>query len=154
MKKFLRNKVETCRPDTKIVVLHGIHGQESGLLGNEDNNLDRCFSLAIDQLYEEKSKIIEDKDISIKGVVLEIENEKVKNHNEMVEAIKEADILILAFCYTNINELNTVLRSEGLYAQLILKEEHSSILEEGKLIQLDEEQMKIDSSEAVICMAT
>ena len=52
LKKLLRHQVKTCRPGTKIIVLHGIHGRSDGLLGEEDIVLEKCFSLAIKQVIE------------------------------------------------------------------------------------------------------
>ena len=67
LKRLLRNKIKTCRPGTKIVVLHGIHGYDDGRHGNEDQVLVRTFGLAIEQVEEEKAKEMEEKKISIKG---------------------------------------------------------------------------------------
>ena len=125
-------------------MLYGIHGAKDGRLGNQDNVLVRCFKLTIEQVNEEEKKLITEKNILIEGVVLDTSsNKSIKNHGEMIKAIKGANILILSFCYTNVNVLNNILRSEGLYAEIILRGESSEILENGKLIQLDPAQKEI-----------
>ena len=79
--------------------------------------------MAIELVHEEDEQLIKEKNISIRGVILkthefdfvietEEENRCIENYNEMIEAVKGADIVVLSFCYTNINELNTVLRSD------------------------------------------
>ena len=64
-----------------------------------------------------------------------------------MEIIEKHDptTLILSFCYTDINELNTILRSQGLYADLIISKDYSNIAgcSKGKLIQFDPVQKKI-----------
>ena len=62
--------MRTCRPDTKIVVLHGIHGLSDGSLGSTDKILISCFTYAIDLVHEEDEQLIKEKNISIKGVIL------------------------------------------------------------------------------------
>ena len=105
----------------------------------------RCFSLAKDQVKEKKKQEIEERNITIQSVVLQAENGKIVNKEEMIEAILEANIIVVTICYSEINELNTILRSEGIFAELILREEYASVSEfdKGKLIQLDPIQKKI-----------
>ena len=69
------------------------------------------------------------------------------DNEELIKLIKENDphVLILGFCYTNISELNTTLRSKGLYADMIIRKDLSNIsgVNKGKLIQFDPAQQKI-----------
>jgi len=147
LKRLLRNKIPTCQPGTKIVVLHGIHGFADGRYGHEDQKLVRSFGLAIQQIEKEKAELMTKNQISIKGVILKKESENsLQNHDEVIQALRDANILIVSYCFTNINVLNSVLRSEGLYAELILKGENSEILANGKLIKLDPEQKKNSGS--------
>ena len=138
--------MKDCRPGARIVVLYGIHGSSDGSLGNQDKNLISCFELAIEQVHQEKTtqKFIDEKNISIEGVILDtLSGTLIKNHDEMIQGIRGANILILSYCFTNVNILNDILRSKGLYAEIILRGESSSILEKGKLIELDPVQKKI-----------
>ena len=54
-------------------------------------------------------------------------------------------MISLSFCYTDRNELNTILRSEGLYADLIIARDHSDAagVNKGKLIKFDPVQKKV-----------
>ena len=144
LKRLLRNKVQACKPGTKIVVLYGIHGYDDGRHGKEDENLVRSFSLAIEQIKKERLKEIEEKRIWIKGVILKRKSEKsLENHDEVIQALRDANMLVISYCFTNVNVLNSVLRSEGMYAELILSSECSEILSNGKLIKLDLKQKQI-----------
>ena len=128
LKRLLRNKVETCKPGTKIVVLHGIHGFADGRYGHEDQNLVRSFGLAIQQIEKEKAEVMTKNQISINGVILKKESENsLQNHDEVIQALRDANILIISYNFSNVGVLNSILRSEGLYAELILKGENSEI---------------------------
>ena len=146
LKRLLRKLVKDCRPGVRIVVLYGIHGSADGTLGKQDDKLIRCFKLAIEQVQQEKNtqKFIDEKNISIEGVILDtLSGTLINNHDELIGAISGANILILSYCFTNVNVMNDILRSKGLYAEIILRGESSSILEKGKLIELDPVQKKI-----------
>lgn len=144
---FLKDIVEKCQQGTKIALLYGIHGTSEGEIGEEDKILIDCFSYAhkLVQDGDEKKEIIKEKGISIQSVVLKAENGSITNKKEMIEAIDAANIIVLSICYSHINELNTILRSEGIYAELILRQEYANIagFDKGKLIQLDPVQKKI-----------
>ena len=86
LKRLLRNKIETCKPGTRIVVLHGIHGFADGRYGHEDQNLVRSFGLAIQQIEKEKAEVMTENQISIKGVILKKETENsLQNHDEVIQ---------------------------------------------------------------------
>ena len=99
LKRLLRKLVKDCSPGVRIVVLYGIHGSSDGTLGNQDDKLIRCFKLAIEQVQQEENtqKFIDQKKISIEGVVLDtLSGTLIKNPEEMIGAIRGANILILS----------------------------------------------------------
>ena len=103
LKRLLRNKVETCKPGTRIVVLHGIHGFADGRYGHEDQNLVRSFGLAIQQINKEKAEVMTKNQISIKGVILKKESENsLQNHDEIIQVLRDANILIISYCFKNL----------------------------------------------------
>ena len=57
----------------------------------------------------------------------------IKEHNPT--------IISLAFCFTDVSELNSILRSAGLYANLLFQKDFANIHEDnvdsGKLIKFD-----------------
>ena len=95
---------------------------------------------------------LEEKNISLKtadiGIIATEDDEKTTmDEEQLVKIIREHDpnILVLSFCYTDINELNTILRSEGLYADLIIGQDHSDAagVNKGKLIEFDPVQREV-----------
>ena len=86
LKKLLKEIVKDCKPGIKIVVLYGIHGAKDGTMGNHDNNLVRCFNLAIEHVNEEP--FIHEKEVSIESVILDTSTTKsIKNHDEMMSLL-------------------------------------------------------------------
>ena len=67
------------------------------------------------------------KNIKLQSVVLRAEEGKILNKEEMIEKILDANIIVISICFSTINELNTILRSEGIYADLILRQEYGNI---------------------------
>ena len=70
-----------------------MHGSRDGKIANTDEKLVRCFSLAEDQVKQNKKSVLEEKNITLKSVVLEAEDGKIVNKREMVNAILEANII-------------------------------------------------------------
>ena len=71
LKRQLRKIVEECEPGAKIVVLYGIHGAKDGRLAHHDNDLVRCFKMAIEHVEKLEEKSIHEKKISIEHVILD-----------------------------------------------------------------------------------
>ena len=57
---------------------------------------------------------------------------------KLIQAIQRHNptIISLSFCYTNVSELNDILRSAGIYTVLIMSKDRASITE-GKYVVLD-----------------
>merc|ERR1711997_249249 len=94
---------------------------------------------------KQKKEEIEEKNITLDG--LEIWSELDKNGKRVlanlptiVEESRKCHKLILCFCYTAVNEVNSFLRASGLYADLYMANELSDI--HGKLITFDLVQKK------------
>ena len=64
--------------------------------------------------------------------------------NKLIQAIEKHNptVLSLSFCYTDVSELNDILRSAGTYAILILSKDQANITE-GRYLVLDPVQKKI-----------
>ena len=60
------------------------------------------------------------------------------DQEKLIEAIQNHNptIISLSFCYTNVSELNDILRSAGIYTVLIMSKDRSNITE-GKYVVLD-----------------
>ena len=57
---------------------------------------------------------------------------------KLVAAIKKHNptLISLSFCYTNVSDLNDILRSAGIYTVLIMSKDRANITE-GKYVVLD-----------------
>ena len=131
----------------------GIHGRSDGKLGKADENLQKSFQGVVDRFNKCNLSKLEERKISIRtadiGLLVTTDEcgETTIDEKELMKIFEEHDpnTLILSFCYTDINELNDILRSQGLYADLIIRKDHSNVVgfDKGKLIQFDPEQWKI-----------
>ena len=133
------------RPNSKLLVLAGIHGGPRGKLGQAD------FGLLDD--YERHVKFLKNKyndEIANKNIEIVVENvgshmgpEKL-NEETFVEAVikHKPTIISLAFCFTNVSELNNVLRAAGIYTLLILTKDRAEITED-RCVVLDKTQQDI-----------
>ena len=82
---------------------------------------------------------------------ISIELEDVANHmtpeidgDKLIQAIRthQPTVLFLAFCFTQVSQLNELLRSAGLYMTLMVQEDHNT-LTEGRYATLDPSQRKV-----------
>ena len=85
--------VEKSRPNTNFTLLYGVHGSRDGKIANTDEKLVKCFSLAENQVKQNKKNVLEEKNITLESVILEAEDGKIVNKREMVKAILEANII-------------------------------------------------------------
>ena len=127
-------------------MIYGIHGQSSGLLGSSDENLIEAFSTVLHSKHI--NQIITEKRIRIDEVIpqtIEIGRHqyKIENEIEIMKAVENSNFLLLAFCYTSFNELNSIFRSKGYYAYMTLDLEYSKFLGDGKMIQMDSTQKQV-----------
>ena len=144
-KYFRKEWNKLMKPNTKVLVLAGIHGRKDGKLGSVDDGLFDEYEHQIEFL---KRKYKED--VEAKNIMFAIEDvgslmdQKLVNEEALVEAVKKHNptIISLAFCYTNVSVLNDVLRSAGIYSLLILNKDRANITED-KCIELDNIQRKI-----------
>ena len=125
--------------------MFGIHGADNGSLGNSDEKLVESFNKCISQFNGECcqkncDKVDAKKDMRVKNITikpLEIRTEETGGKYELyhiddiVKKVKESNVVILAFCNTTINEINSFFRSKGLYADLYMQKDLSNL--HGKL---------------------
>ena len=131
--------------NTRFLILSGVHGRCDGKLGSKDHNMFLDYECAIKGLKHDFKKDI--KEYNIKIFLEDIGNYIDSSDfdiEKMVEAVKKhkPTIICLAFCYTEISELNDILRAAGIYTVLIMSQDVSEITE-GKYVILDDQQMEI-----------
>merc|ERR1719367_1227054 len=137
---------EVMKENTRLLVLTGVHGQQSGEIGGKDNGFVRDSRGQID-LLKGKYKA----DIVAGKITMEVEDVGLHNASDtstkeldeekFVEAVKKfrPTVLVLAFCWSRKSELNDLLRAAGIYSTLILREELAQITE-SRHVHLDEVQ--------------
>ena len=137
--------LEKCPKSANIAIIYGIHGQSTGNIGQYDENLVSCFKFAIENKNVQDLK--NEKNLTIRTIIprtKEIGRHKyeIENSDEVMKAVEESNFLLLAFCYTSFNELNTLFRSKGYYASMTLDLEFSKFLGYGKMIKMDPNQKR------------
>ena len=73
-----------------------------------------------------------------------VDSSKRLDEEKLVAAVKKYNptIISLAFCYTDVSEINDVLRAAGIYTVLIMSQDRAE-LTEGKYVVLDDKQREI-----------
>ena len=73
-----------------------------------------------------------------------VDSSKRLNEEKLVAAVKKykPTIISLAFCHTDVSEINDVLRAAGIYTVLIMSQDRAE-LTEGKYVVLDDKQREI-----------
>ena len=115
--------------NTKLLVLAGVHGRQSGQLGSDEEGFLRDSQGQIDVLQRNRGEDIKAKNIKfeVKDVgqinTLSDSDAKAFDEKKFVEAVEsfKPTVLILAFCWSRKSELNDLLRSAGIYSTLILR---------------------------------
>lgn len=66
------------------------------------------------------------------------------DEDKLIQAIEKHNptVLSLSFCYTNVSDLNDILRSAGIYSVLIMSKDQANITE-GKYVVLDPAQKMV-----------
>ena len=142
---IIENWKNLIRKNTKFLVLAGVHGKSDGKLGSKDTELLLDYEYAIKGLKKQfKDDIVEkNAQIILENVGNHIDSTKLDDE-KLVEAIKKHNptVISLAFCFTNVSELNDILRSAGIYSALILSEDKYNMTE-GKYVVLDTIQKQV-----------
>ena len=144
-KYFCNEWDKLMKPNTKVLVLAGIHGFKNGNLGTVDDGLLGEYEHQIEFLKRKYKEYIERNNITfvLEDVGFHMDR-KMLNEKALVEAVKKHNptIITLAFCYTNVSMLNHIFRAAGIYSLLILKKDRS-VISEDKCLELDNIQRKI-----------
>ena len=138
------------RPNTKVLVLAGIHGCSDGNLGSVDVGLWKEYQRQVEFLKRKYKD-----DIKKKNIEFVLENvgtymdQNTIDEKSLIKAIKKhkPTILSLAFCYTKVSILDDVLRAAGIYTKLILSQDRA-VITGDRCIELDKAQQKIIASVA------
>ena len=135
--------------NTRLLVLAGIHGQEDGRLGDREDPDEDAF---VKDCHKQVNilKKAKDEQILQDNIVIEVEDiGKHKERNEFdsdkfIRKVRDFSptVLLLAFCWSKLSELNDVLRSAGIYTGMVLKEERAQITE-SRHVELDEGQKTV-----------
>ena len=142
LKKFLKGELDVWAEGSLISILHGIHGLEDGLLGTVDQGLVTSFNSGVRVIKEDKrcSEIIQKKNLTLEEMIIKTEkNEKGRmellDKEKIIEKCRKSNIIVLCFCYTTVNEINSFLRASGLYTGLYMNKDISDI--HGRLLKFD-----------------
>ena len=144
--RHFRNKWdELIRPNSKVLVLAGIHGCKDGELGSIDEGLLGEFERQVQFLKNKYKDDIEKKksEFVLENVGSHIDETKL-NETTFLKAVRDHNptIISLAFCYTNVSLINDILRSSGIYTLMILSKDKADITE-NKCVGLDATQKQI-----------
>ena len=151
-KYIIDNWTKVMRKNSKLLVLAGVHGDSEGKIGHKDGGLFKDYQKAVKFLTEHKNSPIDKSDFEEKGMQIILED--VGSHlgpdldpERLVSSIKRHNptVISLAFCYTDISELNDILRSSGIYTVLIMSKDRENITE-GSYAVLDPAQKDIIES--------
>ena len=139
------------KENTRLLVLAGVHGDEDGQLGpNEDKEKEAfvCNSEGqIGVLHKNKSD-----DIAQKNIVMKVEDvgvhrdRSVLDREKFVSAVKDFNptMILLAFCFSKVSELNDILRAAGIYTGMTVREEMAQITESRSVYLSDNQKGLID----------
>ena len=143
MRKFLRSKIDTFRKNDKILVLIGIHGStDGGFAKSPDPKLSMQFKYAFDNFKKQNKELLEVNNITLNDLL--VEPSKGSLESQLMNELKEDyNALVLAFCYSDISKLNDVLRSEGYYADMFIRNDLQNIFEQRKFVKFDDTQKKV-----------
>ena len=137
--------------NTRLLVLAGVHGRQSGSLGaNEDKVKEAFVETSLRQTELLKKEFEED--IKRKNIVFSVKdvgahrNRSELDSDKFVSAVKEfrPTMILLAFCWSQKSELNNLLRAAGIYSTLILREDLAQITED-RHVHLDQSQERLIS---------
>ena len=142
---FQNNWNKLMRPNTKVLVLAGIHGCKDGELGSLDGGLLQEYKHQI-QFLKRKYK----EDLKEKKAEFVLENmgshidENEFNEETFMQAVKmhNPTVISLAFCFTNVSVINDILRLSGFYSFMILSRDRAYITED-RCMALDSTQKQI-----------
>ena len=144
-KHFRNNWNQLIRPNTKVLVLAGIHGCKDGELGSVDEGLFRAYEHQI-QFLKRKYK----EDLDKKKAEFVLENigshmgETEFNETTFINAVNKHSptVITLAFCYTNVSVMNDMLRLSGIYSFMILSKDRAEITDD-RCMALDSTQKQV-----------
>ena len=142
---FRNNWNKIMMPNTKVLVLAGIHGCKDGKLGSVDDGLLGEYRHQI--LFLQKKYKEDFEKMNIKFILENVGSYIDQNgldENKFVEVVKmhNPTMITLAFCYTNASILNDILRSSGIYTFMILSKDRADITE-NRCFSLDSTQEQI-----------
>ena len=144
-KHFQNNWNQLIRPNTKVLVLAGIHGCKDGTLGFVDEGLLKEYEHQIQFLKRRNKEDLEDKKAQfILENVGSHMNEGKFSENTFIKVVKEHNptVITIAFCYTTVSVIHDILRSSGIYTLMIMSKDRADITED-KCMSLDSTQKQI-----------
>ena len=129
---LLRHWDKLCTREARLALLTGIHGKKDGSIKRDDQNDLKYFPLNFNRFIIEGKK----DDLKAKNAVIKMFN--LGEYMTEVDKIDEESFIndinefqpskiILAFCNTNINQLNDLLRSSGVYSYILMRNDRETI---------------------------
>ena len=143
---FRTNWSQLIRPNTKVLVLAGIHGGKDGELGSVDEGLLGEYEHQIQFLKRKYKKDLEQKkaEFVLENMGSHMNNETQFDEETFIKSVKKHNptVITIAFCYTNVSVINDFLRLSGIYSFMILSKDRADITED-RCMTLDSTQKQI-----------
>ena len=151
-KHFRNNWNQLVRPNTKVLVLAGIHGCKDGELGSVDEGLLREYEHQIQFLKRKYKEDLKEKkaEFVLENIGTHIDEFEL-NETTFIKAVKKHNptVITVAFCYTNVSVINDILRLSGIYSFMILSRDRADITED-RCMTLDSTQKLVIKTVAEI----
>ena len=120
--------------NTRLLVLSGTHGVSDGKLGVKDRNMFLDYEYAIKGLKTHFKEDVAKYDIKIflEDIGYHVDSSKIIDEEKLVDVVKKykPTIINLAFCFTEVSEINNILRAAGIYTVLIKSQDRAEHTEE------------------------
>ena len=142
---FRNNWNQLIRPNTKVLVLAGIHGCKDGELGSVDEGLLGEYEHQIHFLKRKYKEDLQEKNAEIVLENIGLYRDGTEFDETMfIKAVTEhtPTVITIAFCYTNVSIINDILRLAGIYSFMILSRDRADITED-RCMTLDSTQKQI-----------
>ena len=109
--------MKDCHKGSHVLVLHDTNEFSKSALNRTKKSLE--------EIQENKEILIED--LEIQTQMNEVEKMELVNSETIIKKCQGFNVLVLCFSYSCTHELNCILRSAGVYSELIMKNDFSDL---------------------------